>query len=66
MHGFLNMLMMNFWCLLTIPVLWVVVGFLVRGRFTSAGAFPGRGQRRRGTFMRHEPGVQRHGKLADV
>ena len=23
----LNMLMMNFWCLLTIPVLWVVVGF---------------------------------------
>ena len=23
----LNMLMMNFWCLLIIPVLWVVVGF---------------------------------------
>ena len=23
----LNMLMMNFWCLLTIPILWVVVGF---------------------------------------
>jgi Amt family ammonium transporter len=23
----LNMLMMNFWCLLTIPVLWVVVGY---------------------------------------
>ena len=23
----LNMLMMNFWCLLTIPVLWAVVGF---------------------------------------
>jgi Amt family ammonium transporter len=23
----MNMLMMNFWCLLTIPILWVVVGF---------------------------------------
>ncbi|MGI8808760.1 MAG: ammonium transporter, partial [Acidimicrobiales bacterium] len=23
----LNMLMMNFWCLLTIPILWVVVGY---------------------------------------
>src|SRR5690349_22173067 len=23
----LNMLMMNFWCLLTIPILWVVAGF---------------------------------------
>ncbi|HYI62342.1 MAG TPA: ammonium transporter [Acidimicrobiales bacterium] len=23
----LNMLMMNFWCLITIPILWVVVGF---------------------------------------
>ena len=23
----LNMLMMNFWCLLTIPILWVVIGF---------------------------------------
>ena len=23
----LNMLMMNFWCLLTIPILWVAVGF---------------------------------------
>ena len=25
----LNMLMMNFWCLLIIPVLWVVVGFSI-------------------------------------
>src|SRR3989337_2416280 len=23
----MNMLMMNFWCLLTIPILWVVVGY---------------------------------------
>jgi Amt family ammonium transporter len=29
----LNMLMMNFWCLLTIPILWMVVGFsLAQGR----------------------------------
>ena len=23
----LNMLMMNFWCLLIVPIVWVVVGF---------------------------------------
>ncbi len=27
----LNMLMMNFWCLLTVPVLWVVVGYSIAG-----------------------------------
>ncbi|MEZ5178730.1 MAG: ammonium transporter [Acidimicrobiales bacterium] len=27
----LNMLMMNFWCLLTIPVLWAVVGYSIAG-----------------------------------
>jgi Amt family ammonium transporter len=25
----LNMLMMNFWCLLTVPILWVIVGFSI-------------------------------------
>ncbi|CAN5150129.1 ammonium transporter [soil metagenome] len=35
----LNMLMMNFWCLLIVPVLWVVVGFsLAQG---GTGAFIG-------------------------
>ena len=27
----LNMLMMNFWCLLTIPVLWAVIGYSIAG-----------------------------------
>jgi Amt family ammonium transporter len=37
----LNMLMMNFWCLLTIPVLWVVAGFSIAqggGLFAADGA----------------------------
>src|SRR5688500_1780489 len=32
----LNMLMMNFWCLLIIPVLWVVVGFSLAYGTTGA------------------------------
>ena len=28
-RNMLNMLMMNFWCLLTIPILWVVVGYSI-------------------------------------
>ena len=27
----LNMLMMNFWCLLTIPILWVIIGYSIAG-----------------------------------
>ena len=37
----LNMLMMNFWCLLIIPILWVLVGLLARAgavRATTSSA----------------------------
>ena len=37
----LNMLMMNFWCLLIIPVLWVVVGYSIAGGDFDAGWFGG-------------------------
>jgi len=37
----LNMLMMNFWCLLIIPVLWVVIGFSIAGGDFDAQWFGG-------------------------
>ena len=37
----LNMLMMNFWCLLTIPVLWVIIGYSIAGGYTQASWFGG-------------------------
>ncbi len=37
----LNMLMMNFWCLLSIPVVWVIVGFSVAGGNVDAQWFGG-------------------------
>jgi Amt family ammonium transporter len=37
----LNMLMMNFWCLLTIPILWVIVGYSIAGGNFDAGWFGG-------------------------
>ncbi len=37
----LNMLMMNFWCLLIIPVLWIVVGFSIAGGDVGAKWFGG-------------------------
>ena len=37
----LNMLMMNFWCLLSIPVVWVIVGFSVAGGDFDAQWFGG-------------------------
>ncbi len=37
----LNMLMMNFWCLLIIPILWVVIGYSIAGGDASAGWFGG-------------------------
>lgn len=37
----LNMLMMNFWCLLTIPILWVVVGYSIAGGDFDAQWFGG-------------------------
>ena len=37
----LNMLMMNFWCLLTIPVLWVVLGWTIAGGDFDADYFGG-------------------------
>lgn len=37
----LNMLMMNFWCLLIIPVLWVIVGYSIAGGDADAQWFGG-------------------------
>ncbi len=37
----LNMLMMNFWCLLIIPVLWVIIGYSIAGGDFDAGWFGG-------------------------
>ena len=37
----LNMLMMNFWCLLTVPLLWVVVGYSIAAGDPKAGWFGG-------------------------
>ena len=37
----LNMLMMNFWCLLIIPVLWVIIGFSIAGGDFDAAWFGG-------------------------
>jgi Amt family ammonium transporter len=37
----LNMLMMNFWCLLIIPVLWVIVGYSIAGGNFDAQWFGG-------------------------
>lgn len=37
----LNMLMMNFWCLLTIPILWVIVGWSIAGGDPNASWFGG-------------------------
>jgi ammonium transporter, Amt family len=37
----LNMLMMNFWCLLIIPVLWVVIGYSIAGGDVDAPWFGG-------------------------
>jgi len=37
----LNMLMMNFWCLLTIPILWVIIGYSIAGGDVDAGLFGG-------------------------
>ena len=37
----LNMLMMNFWCLLTIPILWVIIGYSIAGGDFDASLFGG-------------------------
>ena len=37
----LNMLMMNFWCLLIIPILWVIVGYSIAGGNFDAAWFGG-------------------------
>ena len=37
----LNMLMMNFWCLLIIPIAWVVIGYSIAGGDFDAGWFGG-------------------------
>jgi ammonium transporter, Amt family len=37
----LNMLMMNFWCLLTVPIAWVVVGYSIAAGDPKAGWFGG-------------------------
>lgn len=37
----LNMLMMNFWCLLSIPLLWVIVGYTIAGGDFDAAWFGG-------------------------
>ena len=37
----LNMLMMNFWCLLIIPIAWVVIGYSIAGGDSSASWFGG-------------------------
>jgi ammonium transporter, Amt family len=37
----LNMLMMNFWCLLAIPILWVILGYSIAGGDADAGWFGG-------------------------
>jgi Amt family ammonium transporter len=37
----LNMLMMNFWCLLTIPILWVIIGYSIAGGNFDASWFGG-------------------------
>ena len=37
----LNMLMMNFWCLLSIPILWVIVGYSIAGGDFDAAWFGG-------------------------
>jgi Amt family ammonium transporter len=37
----LNMLMMNFWCMLSIPILWVIVGYSVAGGNFDASWFGG-------------------------
>jgi hypothetical protein len=37
----LNMLMMNFWCLLTIPILWVIVGYSIAAGDFDASWFGG-------------------------
>lgn len=37
----LNMLMMNFWCLLTVPILWVVIGYSVAAGDSGARWFGG-------------------------
>jgi len=37
----LNMLMMNFWCLLIVPVVWVVVGYSIAGGTADASWFGG-------------------------
>ncbi|MFZ4519901.1 MAG: ammonium transporter, partial [Microthrixaceae bacterium] len=37
----LNMLMMNFWCLLIIPVLWVLIGYSIAGGNFDAAWFGG-------------------------
>ncbi len=60
----LNMLMMNFWCLLIVPIVWVIAGFSlaysgagsVIGNFdfpvycVAAAPPPSRGNRRQRTF----------------
>ena len=35
----LNMLMMNFWCILIVPVVWVIIGFSLA--YSGAGSFIG-------------------------
>src|SRR3954463_3917826 len=35
----LNMLMMNFWCLLIIPLVWVIIGFSLA--YSGSGSFIG-------------------------
>jgi ammonium transporter, Amt family len=37
----LNMLMMNFWCLLTVPVVWVIVAYSIAGGDADASWFGG-------------------------
>ena len=37
----LNMLMMNFWCLLIIPIVWVVIGYSIAYGDTAGSLFGG-------------------------
>lgn len=59
----LNMLMMNFWCLLTIPVLWVVIGYSLAYGDAAAPWIGGFDQMFLRTFDIGEEGV---GGLATV
>lgn len=54
----LNMLMMNFWCLLTVPVAWVVIGYSIAAGDGKAGWFGGFDQvMLKDTNLAHSPGT---------